>query len=368
MNRNRTAVIVMEAYPLKGGYIGKAFNHNYRVNDVPNADPARLTLDRELSPFYNGDEGYSEYVKRTLERYKDRGLLDRKIRSNAIGSLEIVVRANGVLLDDKNHPVTDFDSYAWAEDTYNWVDKYFNPEKHLVHYISPQSHERVAGHVRNVYSAVLHMDESTPHIHFMILPIDEHGHLNSSAYRTKEKFYGMQDSYYLEVGKKYGLERGVRKSPAKAIDISKFHTYLNEAMSQEAPIIVPGESIEVYKKRADEEIKKCHVHMRDQDLDHRREKNHLIAHSRKIVESKNELIKDVSEELFGVRSLEIDLSEVHTIRSHARAFEEIKEAVDTCPDRELAQNIIHDLHILNEYWFRRERERRYDLSRDEPER
>ena len=365
MNRNRNFVIRMSGYALKGTSIKNAEHHNLREKEVPNADPERIKLDVELSPVQrNGD--FQTYVNRKLGWYKFRGAQDTTIRKNATGSIEVVIRANGVLLDDKNHPPTDFPTLEWAKESYAWADKWFNPENHLIHYTDRRGKNRI-DRVQNIYSAILHMDESTPHIHFMILPIDDRGHLNSSFYRNKEKFYSMQDSYFEAVGKQFGLERGTKYSPAKAVDISRYHTYINEVMDQEAPEIISGESIESYKVRADERVIQCHAHMRNQDVEHERDRNRLIGEKRAVEYTYIKYIEDIHEALFGYRSREFDMEMVQYIRKNAKRWDDLNKALRTYPDNDFAkETFLRSRSIYN--WYReKEREKSRGKEFDDPE-
>ena len=95
--------------------------------------------------------------------------------------------------------------------------------------------------IKNVVAAYLHLDEKTPHIHLILVPIVEGlsprtirhrermaqlGHV-VNAYKNKDnryrlsasevldrnKMYGYHDDYASKVGEQYGLHRGVRAEP-----------------------------------------------------------------------------------------------------------------------------------------------------------
>jgi len=56
-------------------------------------------------------------------------------------------------------------------------------------------------------NAVLHLDESTPHIHACSLPIKDNKLNNKSFWRGKNSYSRLIDNYY-QANKKYGLKRG----------------------------------------------------------------------------------------------------------------------------------------------------------------
>ena len=346
-------------YKLGGIEIENAGKHNLPGREAENADPSRAHLNREIADIRNGLD-FTTYVQEKLSEYQFKGSQNRKIRKDAIGSLELIVRANGVIIDDEKQKPKDFDINKWAKDTLEWADKQFNPENHLIQYIDRRRKQRTE-RIQNIYSAVLHMDESTPHIHFMILPIDRNGHLNSKEYRAPGQILDLHDSYYKDVGKEYGLERGFKNSPAKAINIQKYHTYINEVMANEAPIHIPGETMEMYDSRVTEELQKCHAHMRNQELSHEREKNQLIAKKDTIIKEQYRLAAEVNKELTGESKKDFDMQRIHSIGRHAREDELLRSALRSYPDREYADEM--RLRIRNLIEWEIERARQQDLEK-----
>ena len=368
----RIAGIQVNYYQRNGGEIAKASTHNQREVPAENCDPKRSHLNRELMNTRQ-DKSFDRYVEEKIAEYLDKGTMkDKSIpKINATGSLELVVRANGVYLDDQGRPITDFDVDRWSKATVEWADRWYNPENHLIRYTDKQNRLRTEK-VQNIYSAILHLDESTPHIHFMILPIDDHGHLNSKAYRTPEQMIALHDTYHDEVGKEFGLKRSTRKSPAKAKDISRYHTYIVESMSAEAPEIVPGESIEAYKMRADEEVQRCNAHIRNQEVEFEREKNHFIGKSRQALAKERNKIKEISRELLGEETLEPDMDRIHMIARSARKYDRLKEAIHDYPDQLYADETRRRIQEIMIHHREQERNRpekglsRSDESREVP--
>lgn len=69
-------------------------------------------------------------------------------------------------------------------------------------------HERHFGHI---ISAVIHYDETTPHLHVISVPLTQDGRLSArDVIGNKAKMSKAQDEFFEQVGKGYGLERGVQ--------------------------------------------------------------------------------------------------------------------------------------------------------------
>lgn len=73
----------------------------------------------------------------------------------------------------------------------------------------------------NVVSAVVHLDESTPHLHFNLMPVTG-GRLCAKELFDRAALRELQTDFYEVVGKKYGLKRGKEGSTAKHLDTVAF--------------------------------------------------------------------------------------------------------------------------------------------------
>lgn len=68
-------------------------------------------------------------------------------------------------------------------------------------------HNERFGHI---ISAVVHYDETTPHMHIISVPLTEDGRLSArDVIGNKAKMSKTQDQFFEQVGKNYGLERGI---------------------------------------------------------------------------------------------------------------------------------------------------------------
>ena len=73
----------------------------------------------------------------------------------------------------------------------------------------------------NVVSAVVHLDESTPHLHFNLMPVTG-GRLCAKELFDRSALRELQTDFYEVVGKKYGLKRGKEGSTAKHLETVAF--------------------------------------------------------------------------------------------------------------------------------------------------
>lgn len=65
-------------------------------------------------------------------------------------------------------------------------------------------------HFGHIISAVVHYDETTPHLHVISVPLTKDGRLSArDVIGNKAKMSKTQDQFFEQVGKSYGLERGI---------------------------------------------------------------------------------------------------------------------------------------------------------------
>lgn len=65
-------------------------------------------------------------------------------------------------------------------------------------------------HFGHIVSAVVHYDETTPHLHIISVPLTQDGRLSArDVIGNKAKMSKTQDAFFEQVGRGYGLERGI---------------------------------------------------------------------------------------------------------------------------------------------------------------
>lgn len=189
-------------------------NHNMRVMHNDNVIEDLSVLNRVYTDI--GDswdvtipDGKTKEEVTFTEAYQDRiksipYYQDHNIRSNGVLAYEIVM---SYTRDES------IDPYQWAEKSMEWLHETF---------------DHAGDGKSNVLHAVLHMDEpGNPHIHAIVVPIDEHNRLSSKAYTNGSRVMSHYQSTYAESVKEFGIQRGVAGSSAKHKDIRKLYATLN---------------------------------------------------------------------------------------------------------------------------------------------
>ena len=182
-------------------------------------DKTRMKLNFEIGP--DGKVHPLGYQKKSLEvrlqeRLTELGWKpfkpDSKIQPNCCAkfifggnhdrTLEMAFGTQTVNLDkdaDNSHLQRCPEIEQWAKDVYDWCAKRYGQE--------------------NIIGFQVHLDESSPHIHALIVPVGQRAKSGRESVMWSAKFgksryeYGhilrkMHTSLYEEVGSKYGLERG----------------------------------------------------------------------------------------------------------------------------------------------------------------
>ena len=171
------------------GSLAASAAHNSREALTLNADP-------EIKNIHFGEKGKEGVLAKLNERLTGRG----KIRKNAVLVVEYLISATPKKLN----------SMSKVEQT-----KFFQDSLTFI----SQKHGR-----DNILNASVHFDETTPHMHCTIVPIDEKGKLNArNFFGGREKMRELQSDFAEVVGKKYGLERGEIGSKSDHKTIKEFY-------------------------------------------------------------------------------------------------------------------------------------------------
>lgn len=195
--------------------VAGALVHHLRTRETDNADPEKLRNNwysgNEYTKDANGrlDKSTNEDIEarrkmKAVALAKYRRNLPDKIRKNAVRSVEFMMTVSPEVMSRK-----DFNSVKYLNDCAEWVRQKFGKD--------------------NVFFVAHHRDETTPHISILITPKDENGKLNARKFfGGREKLSELQTSFYEEVGKAHGLERGIRGSKAKHKTIKTWYAEQNQ--------------------------------------------------------------------------------------------------------------------------------------------
>ena len=210
----------------KGSADTGASDHIERKTIPKNADPTRTHLNRELVEF---PDGVSDRTEAISHRTRTAGI-KRKITPNQVRAIRIVLSGTH---EDMMKIQDEGRLDEWCDDNLQWL-----------HYTFGKG---------NTVSAVLHMDEHTPHIHATVVPIVTGERRKAKkkqtegkrSYRkkantvrlcaddvlTREKLVTYHDSY-AKAMEKYGLRRGVRGSEARHTTTAQYYRDLIRQTSE----------------------------------------------------------------------------------------------------------------------------------------
>lgn len=164
-------------------------DENYEASNSQ-IDSERTKNNYRFTPYFG--KTYTEFIN---GRIKELGLSPRK---------DAVVMNSFVLGSDKTFfdGLSKVEQYNFFSDCYKFFAERYGEE--------------------NIIAAVVHTDETTPHMHLNLMPVTKGGRLCSKQLFDKPQLQKLQTDFYEEVGKKYGLERGKEGSQKKHLSTAEF--------------------------------------------------------------------------------------------------------------------------------------------------
>lgn len=329
--------------------IGSRYKHNFRIyEDIANVDYKKT--DENIEYISLNGKTYEEASREEILRMRISGV-EQRIRKDAVLGYEIFM---GYSHEAKNVPVN-----RWAAKCINWLEKTFNPENRVIFVSDKEGNETVV-RADNVKSAVLHMDESTPHIHAYVVPIDEHGHLNAKRYTgARDSLIQLQTSFAREMAE-FGLKRGMERSNATASDISRYHSYLKQTVSTTLPEPYIGESVNEYWKRANEELQREKAQHRNDVLSLEQKIREISSERTASLERLATTYAGSGKQLISLAHEsgmdEIDDAAIRKIGQGFKENEDFKKALREYPDRQEAEQMTERYMRLLGWMKERERE------------
>lgn len=195
------------------GEISSVSGHHYRTRETLNADPARTEFNIQL---VNPGQDLVSAVKARIGH--------QKIRKNGVLAVEVLMTASPEFFrQDPN-----------AYGTYD-APKVNDLNVAAITFLKSEFGDE------NLISAICHLDEATPHVQAVIVPIDPRGKLNASHwFDGKKKLSEMQDRFY-SYTESLGLTRGLKGSEARHTTLKTYYGSLN---AQE-PIKIPRPDVAI---------------------------------------------------------------------------------------------------------------------------
>ena len=197
--------------------------HIERTVHPKNADRTRTHLNRELVQFPEGVRNRTQAIAHRIETAGIR----RKVSANQVKAIRILLTGSN---KDMKQMEAEGRIEDWCNDSLKWIRETYGEQ--------------------NLISAVLHMDEKTPHIHATVIPIvtgerrkaGQEEQNGKKKYRKKNpqdvrlcaddvmarhRLKHYQDTY-AQAMNKYGLQRGVDGSLARHISTMQYYKQLVE--------------------------------------------------------------------------------------------------------------------------------------------
>lgn len=242
----------------KGSADTGASDHIERKTVPKNADPTRTHLNREQVEFPDGVADRTEAIS---HRIRTAGI-KRKITPDQVRAIRIVLSGTHEdLMKVQDEGRLD----EWCADNLQWLHRTFGRE--------------------NTVSAVLHMDEHTPHIHATVVPIvtgerrkakkkqtegkrtyrnkTDTVRLCADDVLTREKLVAYHDSY-AEVMAKYGLQRGVRGSEARHVTTAQYYRNLKR---QTGELEANVQKLQTEQRQAEQQLDEMKQEIKSEKLE-----------------------------------------------------------------------------------------------------
>lgn len=175
--------------------------HTYRLEETPNADPAKLNKNKLLY----GVEGYGTEIENQLKNYEQAG---KNIRTNAVLAIEYLLTASPEFFDEGSKNERDERLKKWCDAQIEFVKKEHG--------------------AKNIACMYLHLDEKTPHIEVFVVPIDPKGKLNCKHFLGARNALSVLQTRYATHNKGFGLQRGAKGSRATHQQVQKFYEQIKQ--------------------------------------------------------------------------------------------------------------------------------------------
>ena len=220
----------------KGSADTGASDHIERKTIPKNADPTRTHLNRELVEF---PDGVSDRTEAISHRIRTAGI-KRKITPDQVRAIRIVLSGTH---EDMMKIQDEGRLDEWCDDNLQWLQRTFGKE--------------------NTVSAVLHMDEHTPHIHATVVPI-----VTGERRKTKRKQIEGKRTYRKKSNAaamaKYGLQRGVRGSEARHTTTAQYYRDLKR---QTGELEANVQQLQTEQRQAEQQLDKVKQEIKSEKLE-----------------------------------------------------------------------------------------------------
>jgi hypothetical protein len=193
----------MRAEKLKSHQIHFSQNHNERNHKSYSNEDINLEKTKDNYHLIES-KNYSRDTEHIIQKnYKG----TKTIRKDAVKNVELIFTSDKDFFDKLSHE----DERKFFEKSLEFAQEYFGE--------------------KNIFSAIIHKDETTPHMHINLVPITKEGKLSAKeVVGNRKDLEQMQDKYFQKISKSFPeLERGKKKEIT-----NKIHKSLDEFKKETA--------------------------------------------------------------------------------------------------------------------------------------
>ncbi len=165
-------------------------DENYKSTKNPQIDNNRTSAN------YHVMKTEGSYIKRINARIKELAP-KRKIKDDAVLMCSFILGSDKEFFDS----LTTQQMHEFFHDVTDFFENRYGTE--------------------NILSAVVHLDETTPHMHLNLIPVFE-GRLCAKRLFDRVELQSLQSDFHENVGRKWGLKRGKIGSTAKHLETTEF--------------------------------------------------------------------------------------------------------------------------------------------------
>lgn len=173
-------------------------SHDKRKSEKGNSNK---DIDWSLSPT-NYDLHFSDsnitFTKKINERIAELKL-SKAPRKDAVVMAQVLITSDYKFFEN----ISQDEQKKFFRDSYDFICKQYGKE--------------------NIISAIVHLDEMTPHMHINFVPVTSDGRLSAKDLfdRRTKSLNRLQDNFFEDVAKGYGLERGEEGSNKKHLTVAE---------------------------------------------------------------------------------------------------------------------------------------------------
>lgn len=174
------------------------------------------------------NSNYNKFIKGRISELN----LKKAVRKDAVAMVQIMVTSDHEYFKNISQEKRE----NFFKDSYEFLCKKYGQE--------------------NVISSMVHLDETTPHMHFNFVPITEDNRLCAKDIINMNSLTDLQTEFYNEVGKKYDLIRGRTREQRlaegdmhKNMSMPEFKAYTNQIQQFQdllKPLRIEYEAIKGY--------------------------------------------------------------------------------------------------------------------------